>query len=64
MMITQVYEIDLVRQEIVSIVYVSFYLNVTSWIPMPFVVYSYTSKNPIHHVLLQEESLTVFSRIH
>lgn len=44
MMITQVYEIDLVRQEIELIVHVSFYLNATSLSPMPFVVYSYTSK--------------------
>lgn len=45
MKITQVYEIDLVLRGIVSIVYVSFYLNATLLLPMPFVVLSYTSKN-------------------
>jgi hypothetical protein len=40
------YEIDLVHQDIVLIVYVSFYLNATSLLLMPFVVLLYTSIIP------------------
>jgi hypothetical protein len=43
MMLIREYEIDLVHQDIVLIVYVSFYLNATSLLLMPSVVLLYTS---------------------